>query len=129
MDETNMTNEAVETTATEESTVKTTLTCPHCNNEFILETPAPQRRGQLSGIAIEDMTDEQLKIEIVNSKSVLYKAQKRGASADTIAKNQARVDAAMAEKAKRTPAVAEAPVATETPAEEAVYNEEVASEM
>jgi hypothetical protein len=126
-----MSNETMENVAenTEVTTVKTTLTCPHCNNEFVIETPAPQRRGQLQGLAIEEMTDEQLKVEIVNAKSVLYKAQKRGASADTIAKNQARVDAAMAEKAKRAPAVEtkteEAPVAEN----ETVYSEETASEI
>lgn len=89
------------------------------------------RRGQLAGLALEDMDDEQLKREIINSKSVLYKAQQRGASPETIEKNQARVDAAMAEKAKRTP-VAETPAtdAVEgTDTAEAVYNDEVANEL
>ena len=45
------------------------------------------------------MTDEQLKREIINANSVLYKAKQRGASEETIAANQARVDAAKAEKA------------------------------
>ena len=68
-----------------------------------VEVPKAERkpRGQLAGIAIEDMTDEQLKREIINANSVLYKAKQRGAAEDVIAKNQARVDAAMAEKAKR----------------------------
>lgn len=68
-----------------------------------IEAPAKEKkpRGQLAGIAIEDMTDEQLKREIINAKSVLYKATQRGAAEDTIAANQARVDAALAEKAKR----------------------------
>lgn len=65
-----------------------------------------QARGQLHGIALEDMTDEQLKREIINSKSVLYKAEKRGADAETVLKNKERVDAAMAEKAKRAPVAA-----------------------
>lgn len=68
-----------------------------------VEVPAKTKgaRGQLAGIAIEDMTDEQLKREIINANSVLYKAKQRGASEETIAANQARVDAAKAEQAKR----------------------------
>lgn len=73
--------------------------------EAIVNTPVQTsvRRGQLSGLDIESMTDEQLKRELINANSVLYKAVQRKASADTIAKNQARVDAAKAEKAKREP--------------------------
>lgn len=82
-----------------------------------------KQRGQLAGIALEDMTDEQLKREIINANSVLYKAKQRGASEETIAANQARVDAAKAEKAKRVP------VTVEEPTEEGVYNEDVAAEM
>lgn len=68
-----------------------------------IEAPAKEKkqRGQLAGIAIEDMTDEQLKREIINANSVLYKAKQRGASEETIAANQARVDAAKAEQDKR----------------------------
>lgn len=73
--------------------------------------PAASRRGKLAGIELEDMTDEQLKRELINSKSVLYKAQQREASIETIEKNQARVDAALAEKAKRTPKTEEADTA------------------
>lgn len=87
-----------------------------------------QRRGQLAGLTVEEMSDEQLKREIINANSVLYKAKQRGASDDTIAKNQARVDAAQAEKAKRTPEVAVAEV-TDAPTEEVVYNEDVAAEL
>lgn len=85
-----------------------------------------QRRGQLAGLTLDQMDDEQLKREIINAKSVLYKAVQRGAAEETIAKNQERVDAAMEEKAKRTP------VAEEAPAEEAadeVYSEDVANEL
>jgi hypothetical protein len=89
-----------------------------------------QRRGQLAGLTVEEMSDEQLKREIINANSVLYKAIQRGASEDTIAKNQARVDAAKAEKEKRTP---EAPVAEEVaadaPAEDTVYNDAVEAEL
>src|SRR5690606_10397965 len=83
------------------SVIRTEITCPHCGGTITIERPAPQRRGVLAGIALEDMTDEQLKIEIRNAKSVLYKAQKRNAPAETILNNQARLEAALAEKAKR----------------------------
>lgn len=102
-----------------------------------VEAPTPEKkpRGQLAGIALEDMTDEQLKRELINANSVLYKAKQRGASEETIAANQARVDAAKAEKAKRTgtPAESEAPnveAAMEgTETNEGVYDEEAAAEM
>lgn len=96
-----------------------------------VEVPvAPRKpRGQLAGIALVDMDDEQLKREIINAKSVLYKAKQRGASDDTIAVNQARVDAALAEKAKRQGIAATTEATCEAPADEAVYNEETASEM
>lgn len=102
-----------------------------------VEAPIPEKkpRGQLAGIALEDMTDEQLKREIINANSVLYKAKQRGASEETIAANQARVDAAKAEKAKRagTPAESEAPnveAAMEDNSEaDGVYDEQVAAEM
>ena len=69
--------------------------------EVELPTPEKKQRGQLAGIALVDMSDEQLKRELINSNSVLYKAKQRGASEETIAANQARIDAANAEKAKR----------------------------
>lgn len=108
------------------------VTCPHCNQIFEVEIPTSEkRRGQLYGIALEDMTDEQLKREIINANSVLYKAKQRGASEETIAANQARVDAAKAEKAKRTPVAAadEAEGVAEALAEESVYDETAAAEM
>lgn len=97
--------------------------------EAILARPAGsgERRGMLAGLSVSEMDDEQLKREIINANSVLYKAKQRGASDDTIAKNQARVDAAYAEKAKREPEVtAEEDVAA---TEEAVYSEDVAAEL
>jgi len=69
--------------------------------EVELPTPVKKQRGQLAGLTLEEMTDEQLKRELVNAKSVLYKAKQRGASEETIEANQARVDAALAEKAGR----------------------------
>lgn len=108
-------------------------------DKFTVEVEAPvaekKPRGQLAGITLEDMTDEQLKREIINANSVLYKAKQRGASEETIAANQARVDAAKAEKAKRTgtPAESEAPnveAAMEgNETNEGVYDEEAAAEM
>ena len=104
------------------------VTCPHCGETYLVEVPVPEkRRGQLYGIELADMTDDQLKREIINAGSVLYKAKQRGAAEDIIAKNQARLDAAKAEKARRHP-VAEA---TEE-ADESVYAEtdaEVAAEV
>ena len=100
----------------------------HAGDTFTVEVEVPklpkQARGQLAGIALEDMTDDQLKREIINASSVLYKAKQRGASEETIAANQARVDAAKAEKAKRMPVAA--PEVAET---EGVYSEETAAEM
>jgi hypothetical protein len=73
-----------------------------------VEIPKPEKkpRGQLAGIALEDMTDEQLKRELINANSVLYKAEQRGAAEATIAANRARVEAAKAEKARRAPVAA-----------------------
>lgn len=99
-----------------------------------VEIPAAEKkpRGQLAGIALEDMTDEQLKRELINANSVLYKAKQRGASEETIAANQARVDAAKAEKAKRagTTAEAEAPNLEAAMGEDnSVYDETAAAEL
>ena len=108
------------------------VTCPNCGEVFEVEAPKKEKkaRGQLAGIALEDMTDEQLKRELINSKSVLYKATQRGASEETIAVNQARVDAAVAEKAKRQAIKAEANAAEKAESEE-VYDvdEETADEI
>jgi len=101
---------------------------------FTIEVEAPKKkpRGQLAGIALVDMTDEQLKREIINAKSVLYKAKQRGASEETIARNQARVDAALAEKAKRAGVEAEvdAPnVEAALEGNDSVYDEQAATEI
>ena len=100
-------------------------------DKFSIEVEAPAAvkgaRGQLAGIALEDMTDEQLKREIINANSVLYKAEQRGAAQETINANKARVEAAKAEKAKRTPAPVVATEVTEEVAGE--VNLETAAEM
>ena len=104
------------------------VTCPHCNNTYEVEIPCNEkRRGQLYGLTLEEMTDDQLKREIINANSVLYKAKQRGASDEIVAKNQARVDAAKAEKAKRHPEAVEEAEATE--ADESVYDGETAAEV
>lgn len=107
------------------------VTCPHCGETYEVEVPVGEkRRGQLFGIALADMTDEQLKREIINANSVLYKAKQRGASPETIAANQARVDAAKAEKAKRNPVVETEPVEAEGVAEALCETDEaVAAEV
>lgn len=101
-----------------------------------VEVPVAEKkpRGQLAGIALEEMTDDQLKREIINANSVLYKAKQRGASEEIIAKNQARVDAAKAEQAKRQPvkAAAIAPAVEDVLGEtntDSVYDESAAEEM
>lgn len=106
-------------------------------DKFMLEVEVPAKvkgsRGQLAGIALEDMTDDQLKREIINANSVLYKAKQRGASEETIAANQARVDAAKAEQAKRKGTTVEegvdAPALGAALEGEASVDEETASEM
>jgi hypothetical protein len=114
------------------------VTCPHCQQAFAVEIPkvAP-KRGQLFGIAVADMTDEQLKREIINSSSVLYKAKQRGADAATIAANESRLAAAKAEKDKRAGAAAANVVVSapnvaatmEAPAGESPYNAEQAEQI
>jgi len=99
------------------------VTCPHCGETFEVEK-VKKPRGQLAGIALEDMTDDQLKREIINASSVLYKSKQRGASEELIAANQARLDAAKAEKAKRTGTPAEA-----EDGEVYAADEEIASEV
>lgn len=81
--------------------------------EVVARPVSVTRRGKLAGLTLEDMNDEQLKREITNAKSVLYKATQRGAALETLEINQARVDAAEAEKAKRAPVKTEDEASTE----------------
>lgn len=112
------------------------VTCPHCGQEFEVEVPKQVKapRGCLAGIPLEEMTYEQLKREKINAGSVLYKAKKRNAPAETIAQNQERFDAVVALlaekraeiKAEKEAAKAEAAEAAEADAEaveEDVYAE------
>lgn len=115
--------------------------------EVEVETPMVEsqgrgRTGQLAGIKVEDMTDEELKREIINAGSVLFKAKKKTDDPAVIEPKQARLDAAKAEREKRNAAKAAA-VAEATPAdetgvdaepvadttEETVYDEETAAEV
>lgn len=139
-----VTNTEATTDAEEEKEYKE-ITCQHCGGTIKIEVPKKPvstgggRRGQLAGLKLSEMSDAQLKIELINAHSVLYKAQKRNASSDVIAKNQARVDAAEAEKKARaakveTPATTEATATTQTEidpksADESVYNTEVENEI
>ena len=111
--------------------MKFEVTCPHCGEVLEVESPekVKQPRGQLHGIALEDMTDDQLKREIINANSVLYKAKQRGAAEEIIAANQARVDAAKAEKAKRAPEVAKVEASGVEDALAATVDEEIAEEI
>lgn len=76
-------------------------TCPHCTQEFDVQFPQAPRKGKLAGIELTEMTDEQLRVEVVNASSVLAKAVKRGAAAEVIANAEIRVEAAKAERANR----------------------------
>lgn len=71
---------------------------------FMIEVEIPgSRRAQRDVKPIEEMTKEELKREIINAGSVLYKAQKRGAAEEIIQKNQERLDAAKALMADKFP--------------------------
>lgn len=66
--------------------------------EFDYELPASARRGAVVGIPLEEMTDDQLKIEYRNANSVFYKTKKAGR--DTT-KSGERLERVKAEMTKR----------------------------
>lgn len=66
--------------------------------EFDYEVPKAARRGAVAGIPLNEMTEDQLKIEYRNANSVLYKTNKAGR--DTT-KAQERLDRCKAEMEKR----------------------------
>lgn len=71
---------------------------------FMIEVEIPSgRRAQREAKPIDEMTKEELKREIINAGSVLYKAKKRGAAEEIIQKNQERIDAAKALMAEKFP--------------------------
>lgn len=83
--------------------VKVTFTADHDIKagetvEFDYELPMAAQRGIVAGIPLEEMTDEQLKIEYRNANSVHYKTVKAGRNADKAA---ARLEACKAEMSKR----------------------------
>ena len=62
---------------------------------FVIEVEVPSARGRQRTVKpIDEMTQEELKREIINAGSVLYKAQKRGADEEIIERNKARLEAA-----------------------------------
>lgn len=65
---------------------------------FDYEVPKAARRGAVAGIPVDQMTDDQLKIEYRNANSVYYKTNKAGR--DTT-KAQERLDRCKAEMEKR----------------------------
>lgn len=71
---------------------------------FMIEVEIPGgRRAKHDIKPIDEMTKEELKREIINAGSVLYKAKKRGAAEEIIQKNQERIDAAKALMAEKFP--------------------------
>lgn len=66
--------------------------------EFDYELPASARRGAVVGIPLEEMTDDQLKIEYRNANSVHYKTKKAGRDATKAAERLERVKAEMAKR-------------------------------
>jgi len=71
---------------------------------FMIEVDIPKGQGRARNTKpIEEMTKEELKREITNANSVLYKATKRGADQEIIDRNQARLDAAKALMAEKFP--------------------------
>ena len=73
------------------------VTCPHCGKEF--ELPKAAKRGIVAGIPVEEMTEDQLKIEYRNAKSVHYKQTKAKGQPTEVA--QARLDKVVEEMTKR----------------------------
>lgn len=61
--------------------------------EFDYEMPVGKSRGLLAGIPVEEMTDDQLKIEYRNANSVYYKQVKAGKDTE---KSKARLDKVLA---------------------------------
>ena len=101
--------------------------CTNCQTELEVIKPATQPKGILNGIALADMTLDQLRIEKRNAKSVLYKSEKAGATEEMLVPKRERVAAVEARIMEVAPTVVKvAPVvvqATETVTQEAVVEE------
>lgn len=65
-------------------------TCPACGNVFELPVGAT-RQGLLAGIAVEDMTEDQLRIERRNAHSVWYKSNKKDPASEGTKKSLERL--------------------------------------
>lgn len=65
---------------------------------FDYEVPKAERHGAVAGIPLEEMTDDQLKIEYRNANSVAYKTKKAGRDAT---KAEERLERCKAEMEKR----------------------------
>ena len=90
--------------------LRVTVTVPEGfapGDQFMIEVDVPTGSGRVHNTKpIEEMTKDELKREIINANSVLYKAQKRGAAQEIIDKNQARLDAAKELMTEKFPAEA-----------------------
>ena len=78
--------------------------------EFEYEIPKSERRGAVVGIPLEEMTDDQLKIEYRNANSVAYKTKKAGRDATKADERLERVKAEMAKRGIQPTARASATV-------------------
>ena len=78
-----------------------TVTCLNCGTIF--EVPKSiSSRGVVSGLALEEMNEDQLKIEYRNANSVAYKTKKNpNAKPESIEKTEARLAAVKAEMDKK----------------------------
>lgn len=85
--------------------------------EFEYEVPKGMRRGAVAGIPLEEMNDDQLKIEYRNANSVHYKTVKAGRDATKAAERLERVKAEMAKRGIQPTSRTQAPVTAETVAE------------
>lgn len=85
--------------------------------EFDYEVPKAARRGAVAGIPLEEMNDDQLKIEYRNANSVHYKTVKAGRDATKAAERLERVKAEMEKRGIQPTSRAHAPVTAETVAE------------
>lgn len=71
---------------------------------FMVEVDIPGgHKAQRTIKPIDEMTKEELKREIINAGSVLYKAKKRGAAEEILKDRQERLDAAKALLAEKFP--------------------------
>lgn len=85
---------------------------------FDYEIPASLgTRGQVVGIALNDMNDDQLKIEYRNANSVYYKTKKAGRDASKSGERLEAVKAVMADRGINTSTRAATPVTAATVAD------------